>query len=150
MKTNQSFSAATRSEELPQGGAELNAQNGDATTGKKTRKAKVKKPRSEWSNPRAGYPQQYLAAAISESSLNLLPDMTNEELSVAQDALALLQEKFKMFFESRSEGIQAARVARQERLAKEKAIQEELDAAKEARKLALEKKKALRASKATA
>lgn len=115
---------------------------------KKGKKAKkVKKPRDQWSNPRAGYPQQYLCAAISDSSRKLLPSMTDEELSQAQDALEKLNEMFSPFFTARAQEISAARAARNERLAEETQIKQALQAAREASKAANAKLKALKAAK---
>ena len=116
--------------------------------GKKAKKVKkVKKPRDQWSNPRAGYPQQYLCAAISDSSRKLLPSMTDEELSQAQDALEKLNEMFSPFFTARAQEISAARAARNERLAEETQIKQALQAAREASKAANAKLKALKAAK---
>jgi hypothetical protein len=108
---------------------------------------KEKKPRDQWSNPRAGYPQQYLCAAISDSSRKLLPSMTDEELSQAQDALEKLNEMFSPFFTARAQAISAARAARSERLAEEAKIKQDLQAAREASKAANAKLKALKAAK---
>lgn len=117
----------------------------------KTKKVKkVKKPRDQWSNPRAGYPQQYLCAAISDSSRKLLPSMNDEELSQAQDALEVLKLMFDPFFTARSAEIAAARTERKARLEAIAQAEREAKEASDAKKLANAKLKELKAKKTTA
>ena len=116
----------------------------------KTKVKKVKKPRDQWSNPRAGYPQQYLCAAISDSSRKLLPSMNDEELSQAQDALEVLKQMFDPFFTARSAEIAAARTERKARLEAIAQAEREAKEASDAKKLANAKLKELKAKKTTA